>query len=134
MNISKLKKQEMLDILNGAFNLNLESCLITIDDLKYMMKCYKQGDIIKYARECTQDELKQAKFITYGLRAIPTNKKPTELKEFCLEVTLNIKGNFYVKAPTIEKAKELIQKQSFLSNELTNKFLTTTYEKSIEVK
>ena len=99
-----------------------------------MMKCYKQGDIIKYARECTQDELKQAKFITYSLRAIPTNNKPVELKEFCLEVELNVKGNFYIKAPTLEKAKELIQKQNFLNDELTNQFMTTEYKKFIAEK
>ena len=135
MSISKLKKQEMLDILNSAFNLNLESCLVTMDDLKHMMKCYKQGDIIKHVHDCTQDELKQAKFITYGLRAIPTNEKPVELKEFCLEVELNVKGNFYIKAPTLEKAKELVQKQSFLlKDELTNQFMTTEYKKFIVEK
>ena len=134
MNINKLKKQEMLDILNSAFNLNLKSCLIPTDDLKHMMRCYKQGDVIKYVHDCTKDELERAKFVTYGLRAIPMNEKPVELKEFCLEVELNVKGNFYIKAPTLEKAKELIQKQSFLNDELTNQFMTTEYKKFIVEK
>ena len=131
MNINKLKKQEMLDILNHTFtNLNLDESMTT-DDLKHMMKLYKRGYIIKSVHDCTEKELNNSQFITYGLRGIKTNETPKELKEFCLQVKLEVEGNFYVKAKTLEDAKQIIQKQSFLNPELTNTFLTTEYKKYI---
>ena len=140
MNISKLKKQEMIDILQSAFGIDeLNLIYLPIEDLRYIISYYKKGYTIKETHKCTKEEgeTKGVKPLIYigcspKFLAIPTNnEKPTELKEFCLEVTLNIKGNFYVKAPTLEKAKEFIQKQSFLNSELTNQFMTTEYKKYI---
>jgi hypothetical protein len=140
MNISKLKKQEMIDILQSAFGIDeLNLIYLPIEDLRYIMSYYKKGYTIKETHKCTKEEgkIKGVEPLIYigcspKFLAIPTNnKKPTELKEFCLEVELNVKGNFYVKAPTLEKAKEFIQKQNFLNDELTNKFMTTEYKKYI---
>ena len=139
MNINKLKKQEMLDILNHTYNLNLSNESMTTDDLKGMLRLYKRGYIIKSIHDCTEEELQKVfdfqnsnyLRIVYGFVAIKTNEKPKELKEFCLEVKLEVKGNFYIKAKTLEDAKQVIQKQSFLNPELTNTFLTTDYKKYI---
>lgn len=143
MNISKLKKQEMIDILQSAFGINeLNLIYLPIEDLRYIMYYYKKGYTIKETYKCTKEEgeTKDVKPLIYigcspKFLAIPTNnKKPTELKEFCLKVTLTVEGNFYVKAPTLEKAKEFIQKQNFLNDELTNQFMTTEYKKFIAEK
>ena len=145
MNISKLKKQEMIDILQSAFGIDeLELIYLPIEDLRYIMHYYKKGYTIKetYKYKGTKEEgiAKGIKPLIYigcspKFLAIPTdNNKPTELKEFCLKVTLTVEGNFYVKAPTLEKAKEFIQKQNFLNDELTNQFMTTEYKKFITEK
>ena len=140
MNINKLKKQEMLDILNNTFiNLNLSNESMTTDDLKCMLKLYKKGYIIKSVHDCTEEELQKVfdfqnsnyLRIVYGFVAIKTNEKPKKLREFCLKVKLEVEGNFYIKAKTLEDAKQVIQKQSFLNPELTNTFLTTEYKKYI---
>ena len=131
MNISKLKKQEMLDILNNTYNLNFEDYLLNKEDLKYMMSLYKRGYIIKSVHDLTYEEEKNSQYITYGLRAITTNKKPKELKEYCLKVKLEAEGNYYIKATSLESAKQLIKETPFLNKDLTNIFLPTNYKKTI---
>ena len=140
MNINKLKKQEMLDILNNTFiNLNLSNESMTTDDLKGMLRLYKRGYIIKSIHDCTEEELQKVfDFqnsnyfrIVYGFVAIKTNEKPKELKEFCLKVKLKAEGNFYIKAKTLEDAKQMIREQSFLNPELINKFFILEYKKDI---
>ena len=107
-----MKKQEILELINTTYNLDITSDMFTVNELNTFIHFHKRKYTIKSIHACTEEELKNTDNIrfNYGYMAIKVKESPikhTWQEEFALmQEVEKILKKWEKKLSKVKKGKE----------------------------